>query len=74
MTSIIYLQLLIKMYEAKMTGKDLSEKCNIPYTTLLRKLNGKSPLFLEEAKKIKQALGCEMPLETLFEVKERKAK
>lgn len=46
---------------------DLSEKTGIRYQTLVDKINGKFPLTLEEAKKIKDALDVSLSLEELFE-------
>jgi len=45
---------------------DLSNKTGIRYQTLIEKLNGKYPLTLDEAKKIKAALGVDLSMEELF--------
>lgn len=49
------------------TMVDLSFDCGIKYQTLVNKINGKQPLTLEEASRIKSALGVEIPIEELFE-------
>lgn len=46
---------------------DLSNMTGIRYQTLVDKINGKYPLTLDEAKKIKSALEVDIPLEDLFE-------
>lgn len=46
---------------------DLSNKTGIRYQTLVDKINGKYPMTLDEAKKIKQALGVDISIEDLFE-------
>lgn len=46
--------------------KDLSIKTGIRYMTLVDKLNGKYPLLLNEAIKIKAALGICESLDYLF--------
>lgn len=50
-----------------MTILDLSNETNIRYMTLCNKLNGKSEITVSEAKAIKNALKCEMPIDELFE-------
>ena len=47
-------------------ARRLSEKTGLSYPTLRRKLRGDGCIRLEEAILIRQALGCEMPLEELF--------
>lgn len=51
-----------------LTVVDLSNKTGIRYQSLSNKLNGKTPLKLEEARKIKTALDVDLPLEKLFEL------
>lgn len=46
--------------------KDLSIKIGMRYMTLVDKLNGKYPLLLSEAIKIKSALGVSESLDYLF--------
>lgn len=50
-----------------MTMVDLSVKTGIRYQTLVDKVNGKFPITVEEAKKIKSALAVDIPLDELFE-------
>ena len=61
-----YLQVMVQMYLQGWNSHDLAEKTGIPYATLRRKLRGASPLHLEEARRIRAALGCDMTLDTLF--------
>ena len=49
--------------------KYLSIKIGMRYTTLVDKLNGKYPLLLSEAIKIKSALGVSESLDYLFFLK-----
>ena len=62
----IYLQVMVQMYLKGWTSQTLAEETGISYPSLRRKLRGVSPLQLEEARRIRQALGCDLPLETLF--------
>ena len=68
--SCVYMQVMVQMYLQGMDSHDLAQKANISYPTLRRKLRGDGGLGLEEAKRIRQALGCVMPLEELFERKD----
>ena len=45
----------------------IAKAIGISLTTLSQKLNGKYPITLNEAKKIKVVLGVNIPLEVLFE-------
>jgi len=51
-----------------LTVVDLSKKTGIRYQSLTDKINGKTPLKLEEAREIKKALSVDIPLEKLFEL------
>ena len=51
-----------------LTVIDLSKASGIKYMSLVNKLNGKTPLKLEEARRIKNALDVDLPLEKLFEL------
>ena len=62
-----YARLMMEMYLKGMDCRSLSEKTGLTYATLRRKMRGSTPLRLEEALRIRNALGCQMPLETLFE-------
>lgn len=44
----------------------LAKVLNVTEPTLSFKLNGKYPITLIEAKKLKKALGTDLPLEVLF--------
>jgi len=46
---------------------DLAVLLGVTVSTVSMKLNGKTPLTLAEAKKIKNHLGVALPLEELFE-------
>ena len=61
-----YLQVMVQMYLRGWDSHALAEKAGIPYATLRRKLRGVSPLHLEEARRIRAALGCDMTLDALF--------
>lgn len=50
-----------------MTRGDLAVALNVAPSTMSFKLNGKTLITLDEAKKIKEILGVDMPLEVLFE-------
>lgn len=50
-----------------MTRGDLANALRLAPSTMSLKLNGKSIITLEEAKKIKEILGVDIPLEVLFE-------
>ncbi len=45
---------------------DLAKELKVTPSTISQKLNGKTLITLQEAKRIKNALGVEMELETLF--------
>lgn len=46
---------------------DLSEMMDLTVATVSQKLNGKFPITLAEAKKLKTILDVDLPLETLFQ-------
>lgn len=48
------------------TIKEFSRFVGIPYSTLMDKLNGRTPFTIEEAAKVKRALGAEESIEILF--------
>lgn len=62
----MYSNVKAELARRDLTVVDLSRMTGIRYQTLADKINGKSPLTLEEAKKIKGALNVEIPLEELF--------
>lgn len=66
-----YLNLRAEIARAGITQKELSEKCNIPYSTWRAKMAGKTEFLFSEAVLIKKELETiqgEMlpPLEKLF--------
>lgn len=69
----VYVNVIVKMVEKGWEYKDLSERSGISYTSLIRKLRGRSPLSLEEAGLIRSALGCDMTLDEMFARREIKA-
>ena len=63
----MYVNVKAELARRNLSIVDLSEKTGIRYQTLVDKINGKFPLTLEEAKKIKDALDVSLSLEELFE-------
>ena len=51
----------------KITLEMLAEELGLAVSTVSQKLKGKYPITLDEAKKIKNILGVDIPLEELFE-------
>lgn len=51
---------------AGMTKKELAEKVEMKYDTLVLKLAGKSPLNFADAIKLKEAINTNVSLEELF--------
>ncbi len=62
----MYSNVKAELARRNLTIVDLSRMTGIRYQTLADKINGKFPLTLDEAKKIKSSLGVEIPLEELF--------
>ena len=62
----MYLNVKAELARRNLSVVDLSNKTGIRYQTLVDKLNGKYPLTLDEAKKIKAALGVDLSMEELF--------
>ena len=62
----MYLNVKAELARQNLSVVDLSNKTGIRYQTLVEKLNGKYPLTLDEAKKIKAALGVDLSIEELF--------
>lgn len=65
----MYANVKAEMARQGLTVVDLSNKTGIRYQSLTDKINGRAPIKLEEAQKIKKALAVKIPLEELFEVK-----
>ena len=63
----MYSNVKAELARRNMTVVDLAALTGIRYQTLNDKLNGKFKLTLDEAKKIKEALGVDIPIEQLFE-------
>lgn len=59
-------RLFEEMNRLGITRKGLSELTGIRYNTLVLKLVGKAPIDIDEAKRIKQAIGSELTIEELF--------
>ena len=66
----MYLNVKAELARQNLSVVDLSNKTGIRYQTLVEKLNGKYPMTLDEAKKIKAALGVDISMEELFARKE----
>lgn len=62
----MYNNVKAELARKNMTIVDLSNKTGIRYQTLADKIRGDSILTVEEALKIKEALGVDMTLEELF--------
>lgn len=63
----MYPNLKAEMARGKFTLEYVSKKLGISISTLSQKLQGKYPITLAEAKKIKEIIGVDIPLEILFE-------
>lgn len=55
-----------ELARCNLTKRELASKLGCTPSTLSLKLNGKAPLSLKEAAKIKSIIGVDMPLEELF--------
>lgn len=62
----MYNNLEAELARKGMTKKALAKLIDCTPSTLSMKLNGKSPLNLSEAAKIKRIIGTDIPLEELF--------
>lgn len=56
-----------EMVRAGLTLEHIASELDITTSTLSQKLNGKYPITLREAKKFKEVVKSDLPLETLFE-------
>lgn len=63
----MYSNVKAELARKNMTMVNLSNSTGIRYQTLVDKVNGKFPITVEEAKKIKSALAVDIPLDELFE-------
>lgn len=62
----MYKNLNAELARASITRKELAEIIDIPYSTLLDKLSGRTQLTFGEARKIKKALNLTAPLDEIF--------
>lgn len=62
----MYANVKAELARKNMTMVDLSNKTGIRYQTLADKIRGGSNLTVDEAMRIKEALGVDMPIEELF--------
>lgn len=56
-----------EMVRAGLTLEKVAPDMGVTITTLSFKLNGKSPITVDEAKRFKKIVKSDMPLEELFE-------
>lgn len=63
----VYARLMVQMYLAGMDNRELAEKTGMTYSSLRRKMRGETRINLEEAARIREALGCDLALDKLFE-------
>lgn len=64
----MYANVKAEMARKNLSVVDLSKRTGIRYQSLANKINGKAPVSLTDAKKIKNALEVDIPLDDLFEV------
>lgn len=62
----MYSNVKAELARHNLTIVDLSNMTGIRYQTLVDKINGKYPMTFDEAKKIKEALEVDIPMEELF--------
>lgn len=55
-----------QLAQKSLTERELALRLQMDYDTLLRKLEGKAPFTLDEAIRLKEALGSTDSIETLF--------
>lgn len=58
----VQVQMLLKGWNSHL----LADRTGISYPSLRRKMRGESPFTLDEAFRIRRALGCDMDLDALF--------
>ena len=63
----MYPNLRAEMARNKINNGDLGEAIGWAPSTTSLKLNGRAPITLDEAKKIKQVVKTDLPIEDLFE-------
>lgn len=69
----MYRNLEAELARAGISKNQLAVKTGIPYSTLLKKLNGGSQFLFSEIVAIKEVLGVDMVLEILFSRTENQA-
>lgn len=69
----MYKYVEISIMENGISKKDIAAKLNITYNTLLLKLSGKSKFTLDEALALKEILGTQEPVESLFKTNKNTA-
>ncbi len=62
----VYPQIMIQMLLRGWDYRELAEKAGLSYTSLRRKLLGKTPLYLDDARCLQKAFDCGMSLDELF--------
>ena len=62
----MYPNLRAEMARKNISTVELAEKCGMATTTMYDKVNGKTPITLDNAIAIKKALDVDMPVEVLF--------
>ena len=66
----MYPNLRAEMARRNISLQDIADGLGITRVALSNKINGKTFFTLPEARKVKQIIGIEMPIETLFEEEE----
>lgn len=62
----MYPNLKAELARVNMSLKDLSKAINMPYSTLVDKVAGRSEFTFQEAVDIRKAIGVDIPLDELF--------
>ena len=68
----VYTCLMAQMYLQGLDSRELAQRAGLPYASLRRKMRGEGSFKLEEAVCIRKILGCNMPLEELFQRKDQR--
>ena len=66
----MYKNLRAEIARADLSVASLAKKCGMTRGTLYSRIEGRTPFSLDEAHRIKRALGVELTLEELFMKKE----
>lgn len=62
----MYPNLKAELARVSMSMKDLAKAINMPYSTLVDKIAGRSEFTFQEAVDIRKAIGVDIPLDELF--------